>query len=161
MRRKIKKSTKILLACLFLLIVLNYLKTDFSKVTVLQDDFLINFLLATIGIFLAILALLYGVVDKIKKIFIDNNIEKSLNNISNAFSEIKDNTLCILYIMISIFLISIISGFDIPYICLKNYAIKNVFLYNLKLILLILAVIAIHDTVKTFFIILNISNFKK
>lgn len=161
MRKKIKKSTKIFVIEIFAFIILNVFRIDFSKSIVLQNDFLITFLLTVIGIFLAIITLMYGLIDKINKIFKQANLDSSFKKIYGSFNETKENTLLIVYIMIVLFVISIFSEFDIPYFSFPSFINKNIFIYNLKFILLSLCLIAIYDTVRTFFIILDISHFNQ
>ena len=62
---KIKKSTKIFLFDLLIWILLYLTQIDFSNAKVLQDDFMITFCISIIGIFLAIITLMYGLIDNI------------------------------------------------------------------------------------------------
>ena len=145
--------------CIFIVLCLS--KVNFSDIKILQDDFLITFMISLIGIFLAILTLMYGLLEKIATIFSTANITTSLKNIYKSFDEIKDNTLLIFYLMLSIFIIALLGNIDIPYIKLPENFTKTNIIYNIKICILILVLFSVYDTIKTFFIILNISRNNK
>ncbi|WP_017211815.1 hypothetical protein [Clostridium beijerinckii] len=158
--RIIKKSSIIFLVDFFLLIILCITKVNLSEIKILQDDFLITFIISVIGIFLTIIALMYALIDKISLIFSDANIADSIKKIYKSFDEMKDNTILIFYLMILIFFIGFLNNIDFPYIHLPAGYNKTSILTNIKLTILLLILFAIHDTIKTFFVILNISRYK-
>ena len=131
---------------------------DFSNIKILDDDFLITFMISIVGIFLAIITLMYGLIEQIRKIFKESNIEQSIKKIYKSFDEIKENTMLIVYIMIFIFILSITLNIDIPFIS-QAYINKKRLYLDLKIFGLILVLVSIYDTVKTFFLILKISRF--
>lgn len=151
---------KIIFIHILLFTILIFLKVDFSSVKVLQDEFLITFLLTILGLFLAIITLLYGLIDKIANAFTKVNID-SMKHIHKSLDELKDNTIFILYALIFCLVLSFWAGCDLPMISFSNITIietnKNLILFDLKVIVLSLVLIGTHDTVKTLFTILNIS----
>ncbi|WP_238899432.1 hypothetical protein [Clostridium sp. YIM B02500] len=115
--------------------------------------------MSVIGIFLAIITLMYGLIDKISSIFSDSNISNSMNKIYKSFDEIKDNTLLIFYLMVFIFFVGVINSIDFPYLKLPVNFNKSAIIFDIKFSILLLIFFAIYDTIKTFFVILNISRY--
>lgn len=97
--------------------------------------------------------------DKIVKLFSDLSLTDSINKIYTSLDELKDNTILIFYSVLFIFLINFVSKINICSINFDNYFNTKLFLYDLRLTILSLVLFAINDTIKTFFIILNISRF--
>ncbi|HBJ1648228.1 TPA: hypothetical protein LA462_002764 [Clostridium botulinum] len=154
---RINKTQKIIAIHFIALIFLCTVKINFSNVKILQDDFIITFMLSIIGIFLAIITLLYGLIDKIATVFSNNNISISMYKIFRSLDELKDNTMFIVYVLIFNFILGIIANIDIPYFSFADYSNKINFIYSLKLVTLSLVLYAIYDTIKAFFLLLNIS----
>lgn len=157
--RKIKAINKLLKIIVFHLIVFVTLlvsKTDLTKIIVLQDDFIITFLLTLLGLFLAIITLLYGLIEKIATAF--NKVKiNSMKHIHKSLDELKENTFFIFYALILCIILSIWLNCDIPYIISPYFINKTFLLFDLKIMILSFSLISAHDTVQTLFTILNIS----
>jgi len=150
------KSTKIFIIHILALILLICFKADFTKINVLKDEFIVNFILALFGLFMAIITLLYGLIDKIITTF--NRLKlKSVDNIYLSLKELKDNTFFIFIMLLCYILLSILADFDIPIVKSTVLLDKKLIIFDFKLIFLSLSMVATHDTIKTLFTMLNLS----
>jgi hypothetical protein len=148
-------------ACFLLPILLSYIiiknNKTISELTILSDEFMINFLGAVLGLGITILALIFSSIDKLRvEISKLNNATSNPVNIESnekrLFKSLKEDTFTILYFFIGAFLLSILKGLDIPILAWQlNILTKIEFILMLKLYLMMLTFILIGDIIASLF----------
>ncbi|EGS5727749.1 hypothetical protein P5E47_03190 [Clostridium perfringens] len=158
----LKSNTKIIILFfnIIIFVALITYKIDLTKIDLLSDNNLITFITSMLGIFLAIITLLHGLLGGLISAFKKLNLSRE-KNLFRTFKELKENTYFIFIMLICFIFISIISNINIPFLTypanLEIYISKIMLLYDIKLILLIFSLVAIKDTLSAFFKLLDLS----
>lgn len=160
----IKSNFKILTTFIVFFIISIFLVTLNKKMytlPILEDQFLINFVGAILALSVAIITLLYSIIDKVRESIIEFHFQDTkTNRIPHLLKELKEDTLFIFYILVILFIISILNKCDIP-IVKWNFTIisKNNFIALIKLFLISLTLFSLRDIIKTLFTIITLSNY--
>lgn len=165
--RKLKNKFNSIIPFIFSIIIsLGIIKVnkDAYNLKILEDQFLANFIGALLALSIAIVTLLYSVIDKVRESMIKSyTTSEKLNNndmkIKKLLIELKQDTTLIFYILVSIFFISIFANCDIPFISWKITAFsKNSFISFLKIFLMSLTFFSLYDIIGTLFALINIAD---
>ncbi|URZ07566.1 hypothetical protein [Clostridium felsineum] len=155
---------KILTIFIVLFIISAFFVTLNKKIytlSILEDQFLINFVGTILALSVAIITLLYSIIDKVRESIIKFHFQNTkTDRIPHLLKELKDDTLFIFYILVSVFIISILNKCDIPIVKWDFKIItRNNFIALIKLFLIFLTLFSLRDIIKTLFTIINLSNY--
>lgn len=148
----------IILLMLLITLIIVFLNKNLDGLSILNDDFLITYLLYMLGFAITVSAILYSFVEKVNNRFNQNN-QKELDSyaifkiLKKLLKELKEDTLIIFALLVLNILISLFKDISIPMLHLPKYEIVNF----IKIISIFLSSYSIRDIVLTVFKILNIN----
>ena len=163
-----KKLTIVILICFMWIISIILTKINPMIINgtsqIIKDDFILNFNSIFLGIAVAIIALLYSNVEKIRDSINKMNIEKetitNLNSkITEIFTELKQDTLSIFYCLVTSFFLIILRDANIPFIHLNfKYFNKIELFYSLEILTVLIVFLALFDIITALFTLSKISD---
>ncbi|WP_221469289.1 hypothetical protein [Cohnella nanjingensis] len=158
MKIKIKKAVQLILI-LFISAGLSWFictfNTKLDKISILNDDIIINLLCGLLALSIAVITLIYTLLEKIKEKMPDNsNIDKIINRL---FGTLKKDTWAVFVFLIIVVLVIFFRDTDIPNLQWSNtfpFSKLN-FVYFTKLFVIFLSLSAVADIILTLFSLLT------
>lgn len=131
---------------------------NLDNLSILNDDFLITYMLYMLGFALTVSAILYSFVEKVNTRFNHNEVNEGnqstiLKRLKKLLKELKEDTLLIFLILVFNIFISLFKDINIPVLKLP----KNELINFCKIMSIFLSSYSIRDIILTVFKILNIN----
>lgn len=131
---------------------------NLNNLSILNDDFLITYMLYMLGFALTVSAILYSFVEKVNTKFNQNDVNENnssivLKRLKKLLKELKEDTLLIFFILVFNIFISLFKDINIPMLKLP----KNELINFCKIMFIFLSSYSIRDIILTVFKILNIN----
>ncbi|APU60744.1 MULTISPECIES: hypothetical protein [Clostridium] len=137
-----------------------------SELKILDDEFVINFILIVLGFTVSFITILYSTFEKLRQQLVEifKNIisETELKDMElimfNIFKQLKEDILFIFRYLVDVVFIIIWRNIDIPYIKWNfNYISKLDIILLIKLTIIFLTLLALYDIIKSIFKLIEVS----
>lgn len=139
-----KKSVTTILICLIISFILSY-TFDFSKNKIISYDFVLNMEITLFSVSLAIVALMITILDKYKEKA--SSTRNWVKNSSSILTEISENTVLLLFIIIILIVISIFKSIIILIPIIDVMTVILLFSLLISLVSILDTTISVHKLV--------------
>lgn len=161
LKKVIQNKVVIILSMVVLSIIIVSFNNNLNDIQILEDSFLTTYLLTMLGFSLTVSAILYSFIEKVNEKIKNNNYapNKSINIkkiLKILLKELKDDSILIFILLISLIIVSFVKDINFPYIQLHAY--KNSIIYFIKIMSIFLSSYSMFDITLTVFKILSINN---
>lgn len=159
--KKIIQNKVVIILCMFVFsIVIVSFNKKLDNIEILNDIFLITYMLTMLGFSLTVSAILYSFIEKVNSKIKCNDYDLNKSNtikklLKSLLKELKDDTLLIFILLLNLILISLFKDINFPNLHLYGY--KSNIIYIIKIMSLFLSSYSMLDITLTVFKILSIN----